>query len=262
MTLRTWESTNARDNVTNGEYGSATLDKYIALAKQGIRFDFVVENSDDTPAKIDARPKLASAVEAAVPGSVRTIEGWNEVTNFGGSSTARPARPGRRPRRPTSTRPREGRPDPVGGRHRLLHRLHAWIHGPEQDARLCGPGQPAPVPQRAGAGLLPTAFDGTGQRDQSGQGLFVYTETGYSTAPGGVTDRKKATNTLDLLLDATKDGSAATYLYEELDAYAPGTPNGNSNYGLFGYAGRCIVGRIDTTKAPAGHPRHGQWNGP
>lgn len=67
--------TNVLDNVTNGEYESATLDKYIALAKQGIRFDFVVENSDDTPAKIDARLKLASSVEAAVPGAVRTVEG-------------------------------------------------------------------------------------------------------------------------------------------------------------------------------------------
>ncbi len=65
----------------------------------------------------------------------------------------------------------------------------------------------------------------------------VITETNYTTAPGitgSVSNAVQASYDLDLLMDATKDGVAATYLYELLDeAPDPKDTNNELHYGLF-----------------------------
>jgi hypothetical protein len=65
----------------------------------------------------------------------------------------------------------------------------------------------------------------------------VYTETGYSTDK--VNQDVQAVYELDLLMDTARDGISKTYLYDLLDAYAPGSPQGDDGFGLF-----------DDTKAP------------
>ena len=65
----------------------------------------------------------------------------------------------------------------------------------------------------------------------------VITETNYTSAPnitGSVSNAVQASYDLDLLMDATKDGVAATYLYELLDeAPDPNDTNNELHYGLF-----------------------------
>ena len=43
----------------------------------------------------------------------------------------------------------------------------------------------------------------------------------------------QAKYTLDLLMDAAKDGISKTYLYQLMDAYQPGSPQGDDGFGLF-----------------------------
>lgn len=72
-------------------------------------------------------------------------------------------------------------------------------------------------------------------------GPAVYTETGYSSNVGtwhGVPEDVQAKYTLDLLLDAAEQNISAVYLYELMDAYAPGSRQGNAGFGLFDYTGR------------------------
>ena len=70
-------------------------------------------------------------------------------------------------------------------------------------------------------------------------GPAVYTETGYSTNGGSsgglvaVNQDVQAKYTLDLLMDAAKDGISKTYLYQLMDAYQPGSPQGDDGFGLF-----------------------------
>ena len=70
-------------------------------------------------------------------------------------------------------------------------------------------------------------------------GPAVYTETGYSTYGGSsgglvaVNQDVQAKYTLDLLMDAAKDGISKTYLYQLMDAYQPGSPQGDDGFGLF-----------------------------
>ena len=47
----------------------------------------------------------------------------------------------------------------------------------------------------------------------------------------------QAKYTLDLLLDDMQNGISSTYLYELLDAYAPGSPQGDAGLGLFNSTG-------------------------
>jgi hypothetical protein len=72
-------------------------------------------------------------------------------------------------------------------------------------------------------------------------GAAVYTETGYTTTPGGFFNDGDATvqakETLNLLFDGASQGISKTYLYQLLDAYAPGSPQGDDGFGLFDYKG-------------------------
>jgi hypothetical protein len=72
--------------------------------------------------------------------------------------------------------------------------------------------------------------------EQPATGPAVYTETGYSTnggTTGDVNQDVQAKYTLDLLMDDAKNGIAHTDLYQLLDAYEPGSPQGDDGYGLF-----------------------------
>lgn len=70
----------------------------------------------------------------------------------------------------------------------------------------------------------------------TGYGPAVLTETGYSTnggTSGGVNADVQAKYTLDLLLDDAANGISRTYLYQLMDAYKPGSPQGDDCFELF-----------------------------
>jgi hypothetical protein len=69
---------------------------------------------------------------------------------------------------------------------------------------------------------------------------LVYTETGYSSSggtSGGVNEYVQGMYGLDLFFDAATYGVTRTYWYDLLDAYAPGSPQGDDYFGLFDYLG-------------------------
>ena len=75
----------------------------------------------------------------------------------------------------------------------------------------------------------------TNESQSTGYGPAVFTETGYSTTSGvsGVNADVQAKYELDTLFDDAVNGISRTYLFQLLDAYAPGSPQGDDGYGLF-----------------------------
>lgn len=229
-----------RDGISDGEHGSAPLSSYIALARAGITFTFVVGGGTSTTASIQYTLGKIEALAAAVPGSVDAIEGPNEINNG------------------TLTFNGQGGLDGAVALQRYLYqtvkadpRLPGvkvdYFTGYSTDGFGAGPDPSTtsgladfdtqhPYPQNGGAPAY-WVDPGMALRNEPGtKGPFVYTETGYTTRPDS-NDRVDATvqgkYTLDLLMDTAKDGASATYLYELMDAYATGSPQGNAGYGLF-----------------------------
>jgi hypothetical protein len=231
-----------RDGITNGvdangnANGSAPLSTYLAMAKAGIKFTFIIEAT--SAAVIATQLALINQVEAAVPGSVTAIEGPNEINN-----------------EPITFNGLTGEPAALAAQAALYAAVKA-------DATLAG----VPVDYFTGygagsdaAGPDPTTTLGLADFDTQhpypnfGQppGYWVaratalgnlsaadvatapavYTETGYSSAQ--VTPYVQEVYTLDLLMDTANDGISKTYLYDLVDAYAPGSVQGDDGYGLF-----------------------------
>jgi hypothetical protein len=74
----------------------------------------------------------------------------------------------------------------------------------------------------------------------TGGAPFVITEDGYNTVPntaGSVDQLTQAKQTLNMLFDAEKLGASKLYIYQLLDAYAPGSKNANDQFGLFNFDG-------------------------
>jgi hypothetical protein len=95
-----------------------------------------------------------------------------------------------------------------------------------------------PYPNGGEAPYLAVGRAGALVNENPATGPAVYTETGYSSnggTGGAVNADVQAKYTLDLLLDDAKNGVAQTYLYDLLDAYAPGSAQGDDGFGLFDY---------------------------
>ena len=74
--------TNVRDGISDGAGGSAPLSSYIALAREGIQFTFVIgAGGAVNTASLQAQLALIDQVNEAVPGSVVAVEGTNEINN-------------------------------------------------------------------------------------------------------------------------------------------------------------------------------------
>ena len=231
--------TQIRNSLSDGSYSSAPLSSDIYLAKQGIKFTTFVETS--TTAGLNYILSLIDQVNEAVPGSITAVEGPNEINNFlltfNGVSG-------------------------LQGAIDLQKALYAGVHS---DPNLPG----IPVDYFTGydmMGIGPNPYTTAVLADYDTQhpyptygqapawfvspsqslpnegpvyGPAVYTETGYSTYGGSsgglvpVNQDVQAKYTLDLLMDAAKDGISKTYLYQLMDAYQPGSPQGDDGFGLF-----------------------------
>ena len=233
--------TQIRDFLSDGSNGGAPLSSDIYLAQQGIKFTTIVETS--TTAGLNYALSLIDQVNEAVPGSITAVEGPNEINNF-----------------PLTFNGVSG----LQGAIDLQKALYADVHS---DPNLAG----VPVDYFTGydagsIGTGPNPYTTAGLADYDTQhpyptygqapawfvspsnslpnegpvyGPAVYTETGYSTYGGSsgglvpVNQDVQAKYTLDLLMDAAKDGISKTYLYQLMDAYQPGSPQGDDGFGLF-----------------------------
>ncbi len=232
-----------RDAISNGANGSAPIGNYISIAQAGIDFTFMVSGSNN--ADIEAQLQLVDQVEAARPGSVIAIEGANEINNwpvtFNGATglqgaeemqaaivadvQADPNLSGVGVDYFTGYGSGGGAgtdvgPDPVANGMANYDNQHPY---PNYNASPNLPEAPATWVSRA------SAFPNTSNPNEPA----VYTETGYSTDT--VNPNVQAVYTLDLLMDTAQQNISETYLYDLMDAYAPGSPQGDDGFGLFDY---------------------------
>jgi Hint domain len=224
-----------RDGISDGTLGSAPLWHYIEIAEAGEKFTFLIDTGAESNADIEAELVEITAVEKAVPGSVIAIEGVNEINNW-----------------PVTFNGTSG----LQGALDLQAALYADV---KADSALAGVAVDYFTGYGAGTvGTGPDLSTTAGLADYDTQHPYpngneapaywvsraaalgnassastpaVYTETGYST--DNVSPYVQEVYTLDLLMDTAQQGIAHTDLYDLLDAYAPGSPQGDDGYGLF-----------------------------
>ena len=227
-------------NVRDSLVRSSHLAAFQAVAASGVKFTLNVGTGAQTTATLKNTLGLADALNTAVRGSVAAIEGLNEINNWSASYNGVCG---------------------LLGAVDLQRDLFCDVHN---DAALAGvavdyfTGYGAggiavgPNPLCAGGladfntqhpypvnGAAPAAFMNPAHCLNNAAGAVgpvVYTETGYSSnggVNGAVNQDVQAQYTLDLLCDAFKDGVQTTYLYDLLDAYAPGSKQGDDGFGLF-----------------------------
>lgn len=227
--------TEVRDGISDGAYGSAPLWHYISIAQAGIKFTFHISNGDTNNAAILNELSEIDQVEEAVPGSVIAIEGVNEINN-----------------EPVTF-------DGISGLAGALAMQAALYADVKADPELSGVAVDYFTGYNAGnVGMGPTIPATPGLADDDTQHPYpnygeapafwvsraqalpnesaadapaVYTETGYSS--NQVNEYVQEVYTLDLLMDTAQEGISHTDLYDLLDAYAPGSPQGDDGYGLF-----------------------------
>jgi hypothetical protein len=233
-----------------GVNGSAPLKSYWEAARAGIKFDFLVgggsfgRNSGSwTSPSLEDRLASIRWVARAEPGSVIAIEGPNEINNepmvyegIGGSGSEQL----RAALAMQHDLYRSVRSDSLLGALPIYYftgyGAGAIPNGPDPSLTpgLSDFNNQHPYPR---GGEPPAAWVARRQVLTNGSGgPAVYTETGYTTNRAnkhGVSPDVQAKYTLDLLLDTAKEGISATYLYELMDAYKPGSRQGDAGYGLF-----------------------------
>ena len=221
-----------------GEPGSAPLSSFIYLAQQGIKFTFFVEA--ETTAALNNQLSWVDQVNQAVPGSVTAVEGPNEINNqpitYNGVSGLQGA-----------INLQEAIYSAVKSDPNLSGTAVDYFTGYDAGSIGTGP-NPSTTPGLAdfdtqhpypNNGQAPAAWVSPTQalpNESPNFGPAVYTETGYSTnggTSGAVNADVQAKYTLDLLMDDAKNGVAKTYLYQLMDAYQPGSPQGDDGFGLF-----------------------------
>ena len=235
--------TNVRDGISNGANGSAPLSSYVALAQKGIKYTIIIgAGGAVTTASLQAQLALIDQLNEAVPGSVVAVEGTNEINNA-----------------PITFNGVGGLQGAVSLQQALYSAVHSDTHlsgvavdyftgynaggiasgpNPATTAGLADYDTQHPYPnngQAPAAWVTPTQALGN-ESAATGFGPAVYTETGYSTnggTTGSVNADVQAKYTLDLLLDDAANGISRTYLYQLMDAYAPGSRQGDDGFGLF-----------------------------
>ena len=232
--------TKLRDGISNGENGSASLASYIQLTRAGQKFTFVVGGGASTTASLQYTLNTIAQLVAAVPGSVTAIEGPNEINNQTLTFNGVGGLQGAVALQQSLYRTVKGTPALTGVSVDYFtgYGTVGFAAGPDPSTAsgLAHLDNQHPNPQ-GGQGPATFLDPSTALPNEPGaKGSFVYTETGYTTNRAdvnGVDATVQGKYTLDLLMDAAKDGSSGTYLYQLMDAYKPGSPQGDDGYGLF-----------------------------
>jgi hypothetical protein len=235
---------NVRDGISNGAYGSAPLSSFETLAQAGIKFTAIAGGGGDyTPASLQTNLDLIEQLDQAVPGAVEAVEGTNEINNQPVTWT------------PTGGATESGLQAAVDLQSALYTDVHSstalegvpvdYFTGYDAGSDAVGPNPYTtpgladydtqhPYPNSAGPAYW--VAPSTALPNEAGDyGPAVYTETGYTT--NSVTPLAQAQGDLDIYMDDAKNGVSQTYLYQLLDAYQPGSPQGEDGYGLFDPSG-------------------------
>jgi len=201
---------------------------YNLAASDGIRFDMLLYTTD-TPSTSVAQ---MAAFAAAHPGALVSIEGPNEINNFGASYDGL-----------------TGAAAAVAYQNALYADVAAnsVLGGTTVYSYTMNAGATSTTGYDV-ASIHPYAVNGAPPLWYLDHNIatvpagkpFAVTEAGYSTlssASGGVDARTQAIYDLDTIFDAKSAGAATVILYELLDAYpdASGTLVGN-HFGLFDYS--------------------------
>ncbi len=229
--------TQVRDGITNGQNGSAPLSSYIAMAQAGIHFTFIIETS--STADLQYQLSLINQVEVAVPGSVTAIEGPNEINNEPVTYNGVTGLQGALNLQQDIYAAVQADPLLAGVPVDYFTGYGAYNVGlgpdPITTPGLANDDTQHPYPQFGQAPAYWVARANALTNTNAATAPAVYTETGYST--NGVSPDVQAKYTLDLLMDTAQEGIGKTYLYDLLDGYAPGSPQGDDGFGLFDSTG-------------------------
>jgi hypothetical protein len=227
--------------------GNAPLSSYVYLAQRGIKFDFL------TYQNITESIELITSLNTAVPGSVTTVEGFNEINNWPvtyGGLTGSAA--GLAAQREIYTRVHGSR-DLAGV---AVYDLTGYETGPvETRANAADYANQHFYPQN---GEQPS-YEANGDKwlgnaiasVKKFQLPIVMTEFGYFSLPQsgwymlGVDERTQAKGVLNGYMDAAAAGVKRTYVYELLDEKPDAQKKNNEmHYGLF---------RNDNSPKPVAH---------
>lgn len=226
-----------RDGISNGVHGAAPLSSFVTLAKAGIHFTFVTKAASS--AELASTIALDDQLQTAVPGAIVALEGPNEINNapvvFNGVGGLQGAL------NLQSAIYKSVHSDPT-----LAHVAVDYFTGYAAGSIGVGPDPTTtpgladfdnqhPYPRHGEAPATWVARSGALPNTTNANAPAVYTETGYSTVD--VSPTVQAKFTLDLLFDTASQGVSRTYLYELMDAYAPGSAQGDHGWGLFDYTG-------------------------
>lgn len=232
-----------RTGVSTGDAGSAPISSYTQLANAGMKF-CVLSFAGGTLTNQSIATELgnvAMVIAGSPANSVIAIEGPNEINNFN-----------------TTFNGITG----INGAVALQANLYSMVHSnstfknvnvvyftgylagsipagpnPANTAGLCDYDNQHPYPNNL---QQPLAYV---NRTQALNNLFpptgpaMYCETGYrsNVQAGGVSTDVQAKFLLNLYMDTANELIARTYVYMLLDSYAPGSPQGDSGFGLFDY---------------------------
>ncbi|HVW74346.1 MAG TPA: hypothetical protein VHC39_11950 [Rhizomicrobium sp.] len=213
---------NIRDNAMNTGFNIQIMTGLNMVANAGIKMDLF--DQGDLPDTMTALDKFAQAH----PGTIRSIEGPNEVNNF-----------------PVSYNGLTG----TAGAIAFQNALYASV---KSDPKLAGVPVYNFTDNIAASGssdalnIHPYASNGAqpmsaiqsniSQLAPNHASGLVITEAGYSTAntTNGVDQITQAKETLNLLMDSIKSGASVTYLYQLMDGYSdPSGTNLEDHFGLF-----------------------------
>jgi lysophospholipase L1-like esterase len=226
---------------SNGQYnGSAPLSSFETLAQVGIKFTTLIGSGGSwTPQMVQNALALDDQLQQAVPGAVTAVEGVNEINNAPVTWTG------------ADGATASGLQAAVD----IQSDVYAAVHGdtnlagvavdyftgygagsdgqgpdPTTQAGLADFDTQHPYPQSADAAYWVSPTTAL-TNEPDAQSAAVYTETGYST--DSVSQLAQAQGDLNILMDDAKDGISETFLYQLLDAYQPGSVQGDDGYGLF-----------------------------
>jgi hypothetical protein len=220
---------NIRDAQVPVQATARTLLAVESLAAAGLKFDFVTAQS------IGASLAFDDALEAVAPGSIRTLEGPNEVNNFafgyqglGGNLAAALYQ---------AELYAAVQADPALAGVSIVNFTSSPYRAAPADASNA---HPYPKNGIEPWSLLSQVYT---LRQNQQPGLPVdFTETGYSSTPvagvGGVDLLTQAKLTLNDIFDAAALGAQMTYLYDLMDdASDPSGQNLEAHFGLFTHDG-------------------------
>jgi len=243
---------NGYDAITGVYNSSAPLSTYTQLANAGVKFTFLtIVGGPITTAILNAQLSLMQQIETTTPHSVVAIEGPNEINNqpvtWNGAPDATCAEEladALALQKALNTAVRSN-PAFRGVATVMLTGANAYLtvdscslpdHPNVGVVRgYAGFDNQHPYPPN---GSAPDVYLNPAFTVPGNTAPLVFTETGYSSGGGtyaGVNQYVQEMYGLDLFFDAAFYGVTRTYWYDLLDAYAPGSPQGDDSYGLFDY---------------------------